>query len=33
VGRELQYLDHWSLRLDLAILGRTLGAVLRRDRP
>jgi sugar transferase EpsL len=28
---DVYYVDHWSLRLDLAILGRTLWAVVRRE--
>ena len=28
---DVYYVDHWSLGLDLRILGRTLGAVLRRE--
>jgi lipopolysaccharide/colanic/teichoic acid biosynthesis glycosyltransferase len=31
LARDIWYVDHWSLWLDLRILVRTVGAVLRRD--
>jgi len=29
---DVWYVDHWSLKLDLKIIGMTIGKVLRRER-
>ena len=31
ISIDLQYIDHWNLRLDARILARTLGVALSRD--